>query len=253
MANDGLLWANGGNITIDGNVSGNGSALIDGPASIEVGGAFNESILFDDTAAGTLKIDHAADFSGVLAGLDGNDVLDLADIAAGSATLSYAANQAGTGGTLIVTDGTHTANINLTGQYDASGFHASADAGTGTLIEYTLDGQSGAGGAGADTIISNGGGITLTGTAGNDTFVFKSVMDSQPGAGQFDTITDFTPNADHIDLTAIAGATAVQGAVAEANTVDANSVSWFVDNAHNETFFMSTRPQPRTTWIWKST
>ena len=75
----------------------------------------------------------------------------------------------------------------------------------------------------------------LTGGAGSDTFVFKAVSDSQPGAGQFDTITDFAHNSDHIDLTAIAGASHVQGLVATANVVDANSVSWFVDNAHNET------------------
>ena len=37
IANSGLLWANGGNITIDGNVSGTGSALIDGVATFEMG------------------------------------------------------------------------------------------------------------------------------------------------------------------------------------------------------------------------
>jgi hypothetical protein len=35
-----------------------------------------------------------------------------------------------------VTDGTHTANINLVGQYEAAGFQATADSGMGTLIEY---------------------------------------------------------------------------------------------------------------------
>ena len=75
----------------------------------------------------------------------------------------------------------------------------------------------------------------MTGSSGNDTFVFKAITNSQPGAGHFDTITDFTHSLDHIDLTAIAGATNVQGAVAEANTVDANGISWFVDSAHNET------------------
>ena len=75
----------------------------------------------------------------------------------------------------------------------------------------------------------------LTGGAGNDTFVFKAITDSQPGAGQSATITDFTPNSDHVDLSAIAGATNIQGLVDAANTVDANSISWFVDNAHNET------------------
>jgi hypothetical protein len=74
---------------------------------------------------------------------------------------------------------------------------------------------------------------TLVGDSG--TFVFKSILDSQPGAGHFDTITAFTHNSNHIDLTAISGATNVQGAVTAANTVDANSISWFVDSAHKET------------------
>ena len=33
-----------------------------------------------------------------------------------------------------------TAQIELAGKYDAAGFSASADAGTGTLIEYVLTG-----------------------------------------------------------------------------------------------------------------
>ena len=87
----------------------------------------------------------------------------------------------------------------------------------------------------ATTLLVAAPGSMMTGGAGNDTFVFKAVADSQPGAGQFDTITDFTHNSDHIDLTSIAGAANVQGQVAEANTVAANSISWFVDNTHNET------------------
>ena len=78
-------------------------------------------------------------------------------------------------------------------------------------------------------------GNTLTGGGDNDTFVFKTVSDSLPGAGHFDTITNFAHGMDHIDLTSIAGAANVQGLVAEANTVGANSISWFVDNTHNET------------------
>jgi Ca2+-binding RTX toxin-like protein len=131
-------------------------------------------------------------------------------------------------------------------QLQAQGSFSYADGTTGTFVEVALDTAFGAtpdssvvantviGGDGDDTIVAAAGN-TLTGGNGNDAFVFKAITDSQPGAGQFDTITDFTPNSDHIDLTAIAGATAVQGAVVEANTVDANSISWFVDNAHNET------------------
>src|SRR5262249_41174317 len=67
----------------------------------------------------------------------------------------------------------------------------------------------------------------------NDTFKYLSVIDSR--GSQFDTIEDFDPGNDKIDLTAIAGATIVQGLVGTANTVAAHSISWFVDNAHSET------------------
>ena len=140
LSNSGLLWANSGHLTVDGNVSGTGSALIDGNGAFEFGGAFGENVSFDANAAGTLKLDHSVDFSGMVSGFNSNDVLDLADIAAGSATLSYTANADGTGGTLTATDGTHTANVKLTGQYEAANFHASADTGMGTLIEYVHTG-----------------------------------------------------------------------------------------------------------------
>jgi hypothetical protein len=129
VANDGVLWANGGNLTVDGDVSGSGSARISGNASLEIGGAFDQQILFDDSAAGTLKLDHLADFTGVLTGFNGNDVLDLSGIAGASATLSYTENAQGTGGTLSVTDGGHTASIAFAGQYTASDFHIAADQG----------------------------------------------------------------------------------------------------------------------------
>ena len=135
IANFGLLWANGGSITIDGDVSGTGSALINGAALFEMGGAFGQNVKLDADANATLKIDHAADFSGTVAGFDANDALDLADLAFDSnTTLSYAANSSNTGGTLTVSDGTHTANIALLGQYMAADFVMSANGFGGTLI-----------------------------------------------------------------------------------------------------------------------
>jgi hypothetical protein len=140
VANDGLLWANGGNIGIDGNVSGNGSALIDGTASIALGGMFDESIVLNVDAAGTLNLAHSVNFGGLISGFNGNDTLDLADVAAGQATLSYTANQAGTGGLLTVSDGTDTAHIAFVGQYTAANFHVATDALGGTLLTYTPEG-----------------------------------------------------------------------------------------------------------------
>src|SRR5581483_372049 len=91
------------------------------------------------------------------------------------------------------------------------------------------------GNGGDDILIGNTGAQLMNGNAGNDTFVFRSIADSVPGSGNFDTIGDFTHNSDHIDLTAIAGTNIVQGLVNSANTVDAHSISWFVDNTNNQT------------------
>jgi VCBS repeat-containing protein len=89
------------------------------------------------------------------------------------------------------------------------------------------------GGEGKDVIIGGFGADALWGDGANDTFKFLSVLDSLPN--QFDTIKDFDSGNDKIDLTSISGATIVQGLVGNANTVSAHSISWFVDNAHNET------------------
>ena len=135
--NSGLLWANGGNVTINGAVTGDGSASLVGSATLAFGAAASTDVTFDASAAGTLKLDDSIDFSGSIAGFNGDDNLDLLDIGFGANTsVSYVANQDGTGGTLNVTDGTHTANIALLGQYSAGAFEIAADGGTGTLIKY---------------------------------------------------------------------------------------------------------------------
>jgi hypothetical protein len=61
--------------------------------------------------------------------------IDLPDIAFGAqTTLAYAHNAAGTGGTLTVSDGRHTAAIALLGNYMAGSFAAVADGHGGTLV-----------------------------------------------------------------------------------------------------------------------
>ncbi|MCK1602652.1 VCBS domain-containing protein [Bradyrhizobium sp. 166] len=137
LVNTGVLWANGGNVTIDGNVSGNGTAQISGSATLEFGAASSAHVTLDAQATGTIVLHDSFDFSGVVSGVNGDDHLDLLDVAFGAGTTaSYVANQAGAGGTLSVTDGVHTANITLLGQYDPAGFQTEADKNTGTLISY---------------------------------------------------------------------------------------------------------------------
>jgi hypothetical protein len=135
--NTGTLWANGGNLTVEGALSGNGSAEIEGTSRLEFGAASTASTTFG-TGDGTLKLAQSAGFSGTIAGFGAGDAIDLADLGfGGSTTLAYAANQDGSGGTLSVSDGTHSATLALLGQYAATGFQGASDPGVGTLITYT--------------------------------------------------------------------------------------------------------------------
>ena len=84
-------------------------------------------------ATGILKLDHASSFSGTVAEMSGQDTLDLADI--NFATLQQPVFSGNTsGGTLSVTDGAHTANIALLGNYMASTFVTSSDGHGGTYV-----------------------------------------------------------------------------------------------------------------------
>jgi hypothetical protein len=61
--------------------------------------------------------------------------IDLANVAfGGQTTLVYTPNQNETGGSLAVSDGTHSASIALLGQYAAGDFHAASDFHGGTLV-----------------------------------------------------------------------------------------------------------------------
>jgi hypothetical protein len=84
-------------------------------------------------------LDHSSGFTGAVSGFNEGDSLDLGDVAYGSGTgttLSYSANEAGTGGTLSVSDGANTAHIALEGQYTTAGFEGTYDQGSGTAVAY---------------------------------------------------------------------------------------------------------------------
>jgi hypothetical protein len=128
-ANDGTVWgAWSKSLTIS-----------DPPAvaageTITLGSAYAGKVNFlSDT--GTLRLQNSASFAGTVAGLCGQDTIDLADIGFGAnSTLGYAANADHSGGTLSVGDGMHMANIALLGSYMASSFVAASDGHGGTLI-----------------------------------------------------------------------------------------------------------------------
>ena len=133
-----MLWANGGNLSIVGNVTGTGHATIDGNATLEFAGASNQDTGFSAAASGTLRLAQSSSYTGTVSGFGEGDQLVLADIVSRPETsMAFTPNEGGTGGTLAVSDGVHTANIALAGQYSAQGFHLSVDSSTGALISYS--------------------------------------------------------------------------------------------------------------------
>ncbi|WP_150756361.1 beta strand repeat-containing protein, partial [Pseudomonas fluorescens] len=185
LLNSGSLWANDGNITIHADASGAGSATISGTATLEFGAASDQHVTFDSGAAGTLKLDVSAAFSGSVSGFTAGDKLEFGDVAFGADTqITYAANDTGTGGMLSVSDGAHVTQVALNGQYAAAGLQANAE-GSGSELAYDaaaanhrmLGGLANdilVGGAGDDLFFGGLGDDTLNGGLGNDTFMFAA-------------------------------------------------------------------------------
>ncbi|WP_157385416.1 VCBS domain-containing protein, partial [Rhizobium freirei] len=231
VVNDGLLWANGSSVHLEGNVSGSGSVLVSGHAGLEIGGSFSEAISLSKDAQATVTIDHAAAFTGTIAGLDGNDVLRFGDISAATASFSYAENAAKTGGVLTVTDGAHTATISLAGDYSASDFALGHD---GSSAEIDFSGIGHLYGTDGNDTLTSGGGFTMTGGAGADTFV----LDAQAlhNLNMADVITDFSPKGegDRLDVSNLLNALVGEHpGMTEASAVA--SMTAAVDTATNST------------------
>jgi hypothetical protein len=132
--NKGQLISNGGNLTLQGVVTGHGTATIGANSTMEFGAASSANVAFS-ALSGVLQLDQSQSFTGSIAGFGGQDQIDLSDIAFGAnTTLGYAADSGNSGGTLTVSDGTHVVNIALLGQYMTSSFATASDGHGGTLI-----------------------------------------------------------------------------------------------------------------------
>jgi len=165
VANSGLLWANGGDLTISGDVSGNGHAIISGSGMLEFAGASSESTSFAAGAAGTLELDNPSTFTGTISGLSSGDYLDLGNIVYGTGTtLTYSHDWKGDDGILTVSDGTQTDSIVLLGRYSAKDFVMSENS-TGTVITYV---PSGPADYAASNLLGNEGTQKIEGVSGSD-------------------------------------------------------------------------------------
>ena len=166
--------------------------VFDTPMTIESGTVLNlsEASAQDVTFAngsgttGTFAIEHAADFTGVINGFDGDgtlansDLLDLKDIDfAGLTGISYTENADHLGGVLTLSDGSDTATIKFAGSYSIDSFHFASDGKGGTLVYDPPTGP------------------TLVGTSGHDQFAFTNST-----AQVQSTIVDFEIGQDKIDL-----------------------------------------------------
>jgi hypothetical protein len=101
-------------------------------ATVTISNAYNGTVTFGGST-GELLLANATNFTGTVAGLSGQDTIDLTNIAFASVqTPSFSGDM--NGGTLTVTDGTHTDAIKLTGDYTQSGWTTSNDGHGGTNI-----------------------------------------------------------------------------------------------------------------------
>lgn len=91
-------------------------------------------------ASAKLVLDQSSAFSGTISGWQDGVELGLGDIAFSEATsLGYTANEGNTGGTLTITDGIHSASLQLLGQYSAADFALAADGHGGSIITNPVD------------------------------------------------------------------------------------------------------------------
>jgi probable HAF family extracellular repeat protein len=110
------------------------------PVTIATGGIFqingpSADVVTFAGSTGSLQLAQSQGFAGTIAGFGGSDQIDLGDIGFGAnTTLGYTANNTNTGGTLTASDGIHTANITLLGQYTAASFATASDGHGGTTI-----------------------------------------------------------------------------------------------------------------------
>ena len=132
VANAGVLETLGGTLTVNGAVTGSGKAMISG-GTLDFGSSFNEAVTFGTT--GTLELAQSQAYTASITGFSktGSTSLDLVDIGFVSSTEATFSGST-KGGVLTVTDGTHTAKINLKGNYLGSTWIASSDGHGGTTV-----------------------------------------------------------------------------------------------------------------------
>jgi autotransporter passenger strand-loop-strand repeat protein len=111
-----------------------GTTISGGSMEVVSGGSTGSSAV-TFSGGGELRLDASVSFGGTVAGFHSGDFLDLADIGFGSGTtVTFSEAASNLSGTLMVSDGTHSATILLIGQFTAGQFTSASDGHGGTLI-----------------------------------------------------------------------------------------------------------------------
>jgi hypothetical protein len=140
IANSGTFEVNGtGGLILESAVTGDdgltgGALIISGTLDAEA--AFAQDVEFTGTA-GKLELADSQGYTGTVSGFSTSggtsfDLRDIGFVSAGEATFKGTSS----GGVLTVTDGTHTAALDLVGSFTSGNFGFGPDSGTGTLITW---------------------------------------------------------------------------------------------------------------------
>ena len=135
--NSGLISAFDSQVVFGGALLGSGSVHLGGHAALHLEGSATNSIVIDVDASASIELGAPDHVVGTIAGLNDDDVIDFVTMFFGAnSSVEYHSNAEGTGGTLHVTDGTHSSNLTMIGNYDANQFHVSADVDGSLLLTY---------------------------------------------------------------------------------------------------------------------
>jgi hypothetical protein len=194
VANTGLIWADDGNVTIDGAVTGSGSAMINGTATLEFRATSSNDVTFAANAAGTLTLDHSLTqpFSAVISGLGADDTIDLKDFAFTDCDMAVLTSLLENGSTTLLVSNTSTqqsVTLTLAGDYTHSTWDFAQDSATGTIVhDLPPPNLNLPGSASADLALTLAAALTI-----GDQFAFQG--DSQSGTLAIDS-TSIAPGKD---------------------------------------------------------
>ena len=152
--NTGKLKVAGGVMTLQGAITGAGAVVISA-GTLTFASSFDGDVTFTN-GTGLLVLAQSQSYAGAITGFSatGGTKLDLEDIAWG---VAVKAGFSGATGVLTVTDGVHTADIDLVGDFAGATFNATSDGHGGTYIT-TVAAMGGAAARMAQAMAALGGG-----------------------------------------------------------------------------------------------